>query len=94
MIPPEIQALFDAIKEEMQTKIDDLQGQIDAFENAPEFEPNKKRTLGLLITSPSSKTPTSENQSVNESGAGSYSVLSTPDRFIKIGDYNFPAWDS
>lgn len=67
---------------------------IDGLRNASQIDPEIVRTIGLTIISASSKSASSENRSVNEAGASTYSVLNPPDRFIKIGDKFIPAYDS
>jgi hypothetical protein len=46
-----------------------------------------KRALGISkigIITASTKSASSENQSVNEGGVATYSVLKTPDRFLRV----------
>lgn len=49
------------------------------------------------IISLSSKSSTSENQAVDEGGSGNYSVLGTPDEFLKVVingvNKNIPSYD-
>lgn len=47
----------------------------------------RKRLSNLLLTV-SNKVATSENQSVNESGAGTYSVLGIPNGFLQVNINN------
>ena len=79
--------------EEMQREINFLKDMFKQFETASQLDPLFVRAISQSITSSTSKSASSENQSVNEAGAGVYSVLKPPDRFIKIGDSNIPAYD-
>lgn len=86
---------------ELQKQIDELKALIAPLQrfalsltSAADLPEDVQRSLILSLTSVSSKIVTSENQSVNESGAALYSVLKPPDRFIRIGDQNIPAYDS
>ena len=98
MITPEVQTAIDsaveAIRVEMQEKIDSLQNELNQFNSASDFDPEKKRTLELLFAGASDKVVTSENQAVNEGGVSTYNVLKPPDYFIRIGDKNVPAYDA
>ena len=87
---PDIQKIID----DMQNQINVLSKRLNDFENAPELSPAIKRTLSMVLATSSGKSASSENQAVNEGGAASYSVLKPPDRFIKIGDQNIPAYDA
>lgn len=78
---------------EMQTEIDMLKDMLKQFESASQIDPLYVRAISQSITSSTSKSASSENQAVSESGAGTYNVLKPPDRFIKIGDNNVPAYD-
>ena len=101
MIPPEIQKMFDDLraefqreKEAMQSEITALTERLNQFQNAPEISPDVKRSLGLIISSASGKAATDEDVSINEAGVATHTVLGSPDKFIKIGDANVPAWNS
>lgn len=89
MITPEIQQKFD----EMQAQIDALLALINVFNSDAELPPDFRRTLTAALSASSGKSASSENQAVNEAGAGVYNVLKPPDRFIRIGDNNVPAYD-
>jgi len=82
---------------QMQIEIDTLKLVLSQFLSGAELDPQIQRTLTQILSNPSSKSATSENgsQAVNESGAGSYTItfLNPPDRFIRIGDNNVPAYD-
>ena len=80
--------------ENMQKEIAELQLILRSFLSGAELDPQIQRTITNILTSSSSKSATSENRSVNEAGAGTYSVLNPPDRFIRIGDNNVPAYDN
>ncbi len=80
--------------QELETKVATLERQMREFLSAAELSPQIIRSIGVAISSASSKSASSENQSVNEAGVSSYSVLKPPDRFIRIGDNNVPAYDS
>jgi len=75
-------------------RIEELERKFREFTNAAELDPQIQRTISQILSNSSSKSATSENRTVNESGASSYSVLNPPDRFIRIGDNNIPAYDS
>jgi hypothetical protein len=78
---------------QMQTEIDTLRLALSQFLSGAELDPQIARTLTTIITSNSSKLATSEDQAVNEAGVAVYNVLKSPDRFIRIGDNNVPAYD-
>ena len=78
---------------EMQTQIDSLQNMLKQFETASQLDPLYIRAISQSIVSSTSKLANSEDQAVNEGGSGTYSVLKSPDRFIKIGDVNIPGYD-
>ena len=85
----------------LEKRIDDLTAMIEPLQrfalsltSAADLPEDVQRSLILSLTSISSKVATSENQAVNEAGAATYSVLKPPDRFIRIGDQNIPAYDS
>ena len=79
--------------ENMQKEIAELQFILRSFLSGAELDPQIQRTITTILTSSSSKSATSENKAVNEAGAATYSVLNPPDRFIRIGDNNVPAYD-
>lgn len=78
---------------ELQKEINQLKAQLAQFQSGAELDPQIQRTITQILSSSSSKSATSENRSVNEAGTGTYSVLNPPDRFIRIGDNNVPAYD-
>jgi len=78
---------------DMQAQINELQLMLSQFLSGAELDPQIARTLTTIITSNSSKLATSEDQAVNEAGVAVYNVLKSPDRFIRIGDNNVPAYD-
>lgn len=71
----------------------ELERLMDGLKNASQTNPDIAKTLGLILTGTSAKSASAENQAVNESGSGTYSVLKPPDRFIRIGNTNVPAYD-
>lgn len=75
---------------EQERKLEELIRFMDGIKNAGQLDPEVAYTLGLLLITASSKTATSENRTVNESGTGTYSVLGPPNGFVKIGTYNIP----
>lgn len=79
---------------DLKRQIDELTKYVSQFETASQVDPNVKRTLGLVIAAASGKVATSEDVAVNEAGAATHNVLGSPDKFIKIGDANVPAWNS
>lgn len=104
MITPEIQTAIDSAIDsaignlrleiqELNEKVSSLQTELNRFNSASDFDPEKKRTLELLFGGASDKDITAENQAVNEAGVAVYNVLKPPDYFIRIGDKNVPAYD-
>lgn len=75
--------------ERLQDLVDGLQGQLDMLKSNSTIpndigEAMKARVLtDVNPVAISSKSSTSENQAVNESGASSYSVLKAPDGFLE-----------
>jgi hypothetical protein len=88
MTPQERQLMAD-----MQQEIQELKVALSNFLSVAELDPQIQRTITQVLSSTSSKLATSEDQAVNEAGAGTYNVLKSPDRFIRIGDNNVPAYD-
>ncbi len=88
MTPQDRQLIAD-----MQREIAELQFILRSFLSGAELDPQIVRTITTMLTTTSSKSATSEDQSVNEAGVATYSVLKPPDRFIRIGDNNVPAYD-
>lgn len=88
MTPQDRQLIAD-----MQMQINEMQLTLKSFLSGAELDPQIQRTITNILTSSSSKSATSENKAVNEAGASTYSVLNPPDRFIRIGDNNVPAYD-
>lgn len=86
MTPEEIQKLLAPFLK----RIDELENQIKALNNNATIpfdtgEAIKARVLadvGFLVGS--SKSATSENKSVNEAGAATYSVMDKPDGFLEV----------
>lgn len=66
---------------------------IRQFETASQVNPNVKRTLGIVISADSDKLADSEDVDIDEAGVATHVVLGSPDKFIKIGDVNVPAWN-
>lgn len=71
--------------------------QMKRFEQIPlEVSQAMTRKLGIQSVprvATSSKSATSENQAVNEAGAGTYSVLGIPNGFVRLTDANGNTWD-
>jgi len=85
----------------LERRIDELNALIEPLQRfmlsltvAADLPEDVQRAITLSLTSISSKSASSENQAVSEAGSASYSVLKPPDRFIRIGDQNVPAYDS
>lgn len=91
---PEIAQMF----ANMQAEINELKTKLVQFQNAAQMDPEVIRMIGQVISDSSDKVVTSENgsRSVNEAGVNSYTItfLNPPDRFIRIGDNNIPAYDN
>lgn len=80
--------------QELQNQIDELKAKIDLIYNSSDiphdveqafrtrFQLERVDTLASITTS--NKSATSENQSVDEGGLATYSVLKAPDAFIQI----------
>ncbi len=79
---------------ELQEQVKKLTDFMLSLENAAQIAPNVQRALSATITKTSNKAASSENQAVSEAGAGSYSVLKPPDRFVRLGDNYLPAYDA
>lgn len=74
----------------MQEQIDELKRKIEALENVTtipfEVEQALRERLGIQYYSTiqaDSKSASSENQSINEGGVATYSVMKPPDGFVK-----------
>ena len=76
--------------QELQQKVDTFMA---AFQNASQLDPQLVTTLTQLISTPSSKSATAENTTINEAGVATKSVLGIPDGFIKIGNVNVPYYN-
>lgn len=71
-------------------RLETLEAQIKAlnnnatipFETGEAFKARILQDAGVVFTS--SKSVTSENKSVNEAGASTYSVLNAPDGFLQV----------
>lgn len=86
---PEIEARFAALERQAEEQ----KRLWDGLMSLADMHPDVKRTLELVLTGASDKAADSEDQAVNEAGSGTYDVLKPPDRFIRIGDTNVPAYD-
>lgn len=76
--------------QELETQVADMRRLLDGLVNASQVDPLVAKTINLLASSTSDKTPASGTQAVNESGVSSYSVMKAPTGFISIGGYNVP----
>lgn len=76
--------------QELQQKVDTF---IAAFHNASQLDPQLVATLTQLISTPSPKSATAENTTINEAGVATKSVLGIPDGFINIGNVNVPYYN-
>ena len=74
-------------------KLNELYTFMHGLKNAAQASPDVKKALNDIIIGTTSKTATSENQAVNEGGAGSYSVLGPPDGFITLNNKNIPYYN-
>lgn len=85
--------------EQLKSRITELENQVRLFSTLASLPPETVRTIQLIIDKQfralpdDEKAANTENQSVNEAGSGTYSVLKPPDRFIKIGDNFVPAYN-
>lgn len=84
---------MDTELKQLQDRVASLEAILTSLTNAASIPADIQRALILSLSAVSSKSATSENKSVNEAGAASYSVLNPPDRFIRIGSHNVPAYD-
>lgn len=78
---------------ELQVQVNELMVFKRAFENISQLDPQLVATLTQLISTPSSKSATAENTTINEAGVATKSVLGIPDGFIKIGSVNVPYYN-
>lgn len=77
----------------LEKQVSDLQANFNALKNAAEYDPLIARSLAQTLTGTSSKLATSENRTVNEAGASSYTVLNAPDGFITLAGKNVPFYN-
>ena len=76
--------------QELESRIQQLEDIIGALYSTAGFDPLIAKAVTGVLSSASTKTPASATRAVNESGAGTYSVMFPPSGFIKIGTYNVP----